>query len=320
MNSMKTKLLYVTFSPNAILILFLTAFSVQGFAQELYVGANAEFHLSNGLAFTTSNTIVQVEDTGVFSIDAGSNWGSNQEFIDGQIKAYGSGITLFPTGDKTVYAPVTMNHSTDASAQYVNEAPSAGSNGMDVDDIAKVEYWNLQGTGIVTLPWNENSDITNLVNNNGGALSAMSIVGLNSGVWDLVSASHTYTVTGDLLNGDVTSDLNIEVVLDGYSEYTFGIDHQTVLAVDDLFLNTGISIVSNPIKSYESDIKFLASGELLDLKVSIFDVNGRLVKSFDRFNVSLGQGSLSKSNLRSGLYFVKFEHEGKQGVKKLLIE
>ncbi len=317
---MKPRLLYLPFYRNVILVIFIAVMSVQGFAQELYIGANAEFHLSNGLVFTTSNSVVQVDDAGLFSIDAGNNWGSGQEYVDGQVKAYGAGVTLFPTGDKGVYAPVNMNHDTDALAKYVNEAPAAGSNGTDVDAVGTVEYWELEGTAIVTLPWNENSDITDLVNDNGGALSAVAIVGLNSGVWDLISASHTYSVTGDLLNGDVTSDIDRTASLDKNSQFTFGIDHQTVLSVDDLFQKTGISIVSNPVKSFESDIRFLASGELLDLKVSIFDVNGRLVKSFDRLDVSLGEGALPKSNLKSGLYFVKFEHEGKQGVKKLLIE
>ena len=320
MKCMKTKLRYLNFFQNTVIVMILILSSTGLHSQELYVGPNAEFHLSNGLGFTTSNTVVQVDDNGLFSIDAGSAWGSDQEFIDGQVKAYGAGNTLFPTGNKGVYAPVEMEHSSDAMAKYVNEAPAAGSNGTDVDAVATVEYWELSGNAVVTLPWNENSDITNLVNNNGGALSSVAIVGLNSGAWDLVSASHTFTVTGDLLNGDVTSDLNIPVNLDGYGQFTFGIDRQVVLSVNDLFLNTGISLLSNPVKSYESDIRFVASSEMLDVKASIYDISGRLVRSYDHVDLSQGEGNLPKSNLKSGLYFVKFEHEGKQGVKKLLIE
>ncbi len=317
---MKSKLLYLSFFRSTIILIVIILSSVEGFSQELYVGPNAEFHLSNGLVFTTSNTAVQVDENGLFSIASGSNWGSDQEFVDGQVKAYGAGLTLFPTGDNGVYAPVQMDHSGDALAEYVNSSPSTGSNGTDVDAVGTVEYWELEGNAVATLPWNENSDITNLVNNNGGALSAVAIVGLDSGVWDLVSASHTFTVTGDLLNGNVTSDLNIPVSLDGYGQFTFGIDHQTVLAVNDLFQRTGISLVSNPVKSGENEIRFMASGELVDLKATIFDINGRMVKSFDQVDTSFGEGRLPKSNLKSGLYFVKFEHEGKQGVKKLLIE
>ncbi|MGI9530842.1 T9SS type A sorting domain-containing protein [Lutimonas sp.] len=317
---MKSKLLSLTFFRTFILSICFMLTSIHGFAQELYVGPNAEFYISNGSVFTTSNTVVQVDDAGVFSVDVGNTWGSNQEYVDGQVKAYGTGITILPTGNNGVYAPVTMDHDTEATALYVNQAPSDGTNGTDVDAVSTVEYWQVTGTGIATLPWNENSDITNLVNNNGGALSAVAIVGLNAGVWDLVSASHTYTVAGDLLNGTVTSDLNVPVNFDGFSEFTFGIDHQTVLSVDDLFIQTGLSLVSNPVRSYESEIRFLSETELIDLKVSIFDINGRMVKTYDQFRASPGEGALPKSNLKTGLYFVKFEHEGKQGVKKLLIE
>lgn len=317
---MKSKLPFLTLFRSLLLLMFFTLTSIQSYAQELYVGSNAEFYLSNLAMFTTSNTVVQVDDAGVFSVDAGNTWGSNQEYVDGRVKVYGTGSSVLPTGNNGVYAPVTMNHDTEATATYVNQTPSDGTNGTDVDAVSTVEYWQLTGTGVATLPWNENSDITNLVNNNGGALSAVAIVGLNAGVWDLVSASHTFTVTGDLLNGTVTSDLNVPVNFDGFSEFTFGIDHQTVLSVDDLFIQTGLSLVSNPVRSYESEIRFLSATELIDLKVSIFDINGRMVKKYDQFRAAPGEGALPKSNLKSGLYFVKFEHEGKQGVKKLLIE
>ena len=317
---MKSKLLCLPFFRITIFALIVVLSSANLYSQELYVGPNSEFYLSNTAVFTTSNTVVQVDDNGFFSVGAGTNWGSAQEFVDGKVKVYGTGTTVLATGNNGVYAPVEMEHSADATAKYINAAPADGSNGTDVDAIGTVEHWEMTGTAVVTLPWNENSDITSLVNDNGGALSAVSIVGLNAGVWDLVSASHTYTVTGDLLNGDVTSDLNIAVVLDGYSQYTFGIDHQIVLSVNDLFRNTGISLLSNPVKSYENEIRFMASDEMLDVKASIYDINGRMVRSYDRVDLSQGQGNLPKSNLKSGLYFIKFEHEGKQGVKKLLIE
>ena len=289
-------------------------------AQDLYVGPNAEFYLAKDLVFTTSNTVVTVDASGTFSMEAGTNWGSAQEFVDGNVSVYGAGETTVPVGDNGVYAPVVMKHSTDVSAQYSNSAPSGGTNGTDVDAVSGVEFWELTGNAVVTLPWNENSDITSLVNDNGGVLSAVSIVGLTGGVWDLISASRSFTVTGDLLNGNVSSDLNDEVNLDRFGQYTFGIDNQVVLSVNDLFLSTGINLLSNPVKAEENHIRFMASGEMVDLKASIYDINGRLLKRFDKIELSVGEGNLPKPNLKSGLYFLKFEHEGKQGVKKLIIE
>ena len=317
---MKLKLPILSIFRNLLLFLFFIGMVQKVSSQELYVGANAELFLSKDAVFTTNNTVVQVDNNGTFSIEAGSNWGSDMEFVAGLVKVIGTGKTNLPTGDNGVYAPVTMDHTGDVTAKYSNSAPSDGTNGTDVDAVSNIEFWELSGNAVVTLPWNENSDITSLVNNNGGALSSVSIVGLNGGVWDLISASRSFMVTGDLINGSVTSDLNNQVNLNGYGQFTFGIDHQIVLSVNDLFRSTGISLLSNPVKAIEENVRFATSGEIVGLKVSIYDINGRLMKRFDKVDLSLGEGNLPKSNLKSGLYFVKFEHEGKQGVKKLIIE
>ncbi|MCA0932566.1 T9SS type A sorting domain-containing protein [Lutimonas saemankumensis] len=289
-------------------------------AQQLYVGSEGLFYLPNNVIFTTSNTIVEVDDNGNFIVGAGSNWGSSLQYVNGKVKALGSGTSVLPVGDNGVYAPVSMEHTTDVTARYFNSAPTSGTNGTDVDAVSDVEYWKLSGTAVVTLPYNENSDITSLVNNNGGSLNSLSIVGIKDGIWNLISDSNTSVVSGDLLNGDVSSDVSVPVVLEGFEEFTFGIDHQIVLAVDDLFDTTGISIRSNPILSGKEAIEFTTSGDLLNLKASIFDINGRLLKHYDQIELFGNQGSLSKSGLGSGLYFLKFEHEGKQGVKKIIIE
>ena len=317
---MKIKLLFLSFFRN-LSVFFFGLLLCQGIAaQELYIGANAEFHLSKDAVFSTNNTVVQVDNTGVFSVESGNNWGSETEFVQGLVKGYGTGITKLPVGDNGVYAPVLMDHTGDVSALYSNQAPSDGTNGTDVDAVSNVEFWELTGNAVITLPWNENSNIASLVNDNGGSLNSVSIVGLNAGVWELVSAAGTNTITGDLLNGSATSDLNNQVDLNGFGQYTFGIDHQIVLAVNDLFLSAGISLLSNPIKAEEENVRFVTSGEIIDLKVSIYDINGRMVKHFNKVDFSLGEGNLPKSNLKSGLYFVKFEHNGKQGVKKIIIE
>lgn len=317
---MKLKIRIPSFFRNSLTFVFFLAVGLEVCSQELFIGSDSEFFLSKDALFTTSNTIVKMDNNATFSIDAGSNWGSATEFVEGLVKAYGTGMTKLPVGDNGVYAPVMMDHEGDATAAYSNSAPTNGTNGTDVDAVAEVEFWNLTGTAVVTLPWNESSDITSLVNNNGGSLSSVSIVGLNGGVWDLISASHSYTVTGDLLEGDVTSDLINKVNLNGYGEYTFGIDHQVVLDVNDLFLSTGINLLSNPVLAEEENVRFTISGEVVDLKATIYDINGRLMRRFDKIDLSSGEGYLPKSNLKSGLYFVKFEHEGKQGVKKLIIE
>jgi len=288
-------------------------------AQELYVGDNAEFYLGEELPFTTSNTIVTLGSTGIFSVEAGSSWGSLSEYVNGKVLAYGTGNTKIPIGNNGVYAAVMANHSGDVDASYFNTTPATGMNGADVDAVSTKEYWELTGNAVITLPWNDNSDITTLVNDNGGKLSAVTIVGYNGGTWDLVSAINTNTVTGDLLNGTVTSDATNEVALGEFKQYTIGIDHQAVLSIDDLFQTNDIRIISNPIENSQKHIQF-TSNNLENLQVILYDFMGRKIKTFKNITVQNGKGELLKPNLQSGIYFLKFEQEGKQGVKKIIIK
>jgi len=288
-------------------------------SQELYVGSGAEFHLKKELDFTTGGTIVTLDALGKFSLEAGSLWGSLQEYVNGQVFAYNTGETKLPVGDNGVYAPVMANHSGNVDATYFNSMPLSGTNGADVDAVADIEYWEMHGNAIVTLPWNDNSDITALVNDNGGKLNSVAIVGYNSGVWNLISASQTNTINGDLLNGEVTSDNTTPVVLDNFAQFTFGIDHQVVLGIDDLFIFNDIRIISNPIETTESTIQFL-SNNLNNLQITLYDTLGRKLEVYSDVTVTNSWGSIKKPNINSGVYFLKFEHEGKQGVKRIIIK
>ncbi len=300
-----------------VLILFTTQI---GFSQELYIGSNAEFFLKNNTDFTTSSTIITVAASGKFSVEAGNTWGSALEYVDGEVTAYGTGETNLPIGDNGVYLPVFAKHTGDVVGSYFNSAPTGGSNGVNVADVSDVEYWELAGNAIITIPWNPASDITSLVNNNGVGVHSVAIVGFETGVWNLVSLSGSNTVNGDLLNGDVTSDVNNEVALNGFSQFTFGIDAQAALAVDDLFLESGINLLSNPIDANEPNIRFTSSNDLHNLEVTLYDIMGRKLRTYSNVSVSNGIGTLHKPNLRSGIYLLRFDHEGKQGVKKIIIE
>lgn len=301
----------------AVFVILLSAESI--FSQELYVGSGTEFYLKKDLSFTTSNTVISVDPAGIFSLEAGSNWGSEFEFVNGDVYAYGSGLTKLPTGNNSFYAPIIAEHVGSIFASYFNAMPSSGSNGTDVTAVSDIEYWELTGNAIITLPWIPSSDITNLVNSNGGKLNSVAIVGLDSGVWNLVSTPQSNTVTGDLLNGTVTSDTFNNVVLDNFSQFTFGIDNQVVLGIDDLFITNDIRIISNPIESTAKDIEFL-SNNVIDLQITLYDFLGRKIKFFENIVVQNGRGKIVKPNLHSGVYLLKFEQDGKQGVKKIIIK
>ncbi len=288
-------------------------------SQELYVGDNVEFYLEKEMPFTTSNTIVTLGPTGIFSVEADTDWGSSSEYVNGKVQAYGDGTTKLPTGNNGVYAPVIANHTGTINATYTNDTPTNGSNGVNVDAVSTKEFWELTGNAVITLPWNSDSNITSLVNDNGGVLSSVSIVGYNSSTWDLVSALNTNTVTGDLLNGTVTSDAANEIVLGDFTQYTFGIDHQVVLSIDDLFQSNDIRIISNPIDNSQKYIQF-TTNNLENLQVTLYDFMGKRIKVFKDITIQSGKGEILKPNIQSGIYFLKFEQEGKQGVKKILVK
>ena len=315
------EILQRTYFIKYVVTVFLFGYCLQPlYSQDLYIGSGAEFFLMDNTDFTTSSTIVDVDNSGVFSVDAGSDWGSSLEFVNGEVTAYGTGETILPVGDNGVYLPVSANHTGTITASYHNTNPTSGTNGLDVEDVSEVEYWKLTGNAIITLPWNEDSDITSLVNDNAVGINSVAIVGLDSGVWDLVSASDTNVVSGDLLNGNVTSDENIEVALNGFGEFTFGIDGQAALAVEDLFLSTGIQLVSNPIEITNSEIQFRSSEDLFELDVDLYDIMGRRIRSYRNVSTDNGLGSLKKPNVKGGIYLLRFDYQGKQGVKKLIIE
>ena len=288
-------------------------------AQSLFVGNGTEFHLKKDLSFTTSNTIVTLDPGGVFSVEAGSLWGSSSEYVNGQVTALGSGLTTLPVGNNGVYAPVIADHTGTIQAAYFNSAPTSGSLGANVNAISDVEYWELTGNAVITLPWNTASNMTDLVNNNGGVLNSITIVGLEAGTWNLVSAPLTNSVTGDLLNGTVTSDAANEVNLSTYSQFTLGIDNEVVLGLDELFLTTGIDIVYNPVGADDA-IQFLSEHNLSDLEAELYDITGKQVRRYQNIVTLNGFGALDRSAIGSGIYFLRFIHQGKQGVKKIILE
>ncbi len=289
-------------------------------AQSLYIGDDSVFYLGNSTGFTTSDNVVEVADNGDFFVESGNTWGDSQEYVNGRLTASGSGTTKLPVGNNGVYAPVFADHSGDVTAEYFKATPAAGSNGQGVDAVGEVEYWELSGNAVITLPWNSDSGMEQLVNDNGGVFNSISIVGLNNGTWDLVSASQTYVLQGDVNEGDVTSDPNQSVDLNGFGQFTFGIDTETVLSVEDELFSSGFSLLSNPVRLGESEIRFSSKQEFNNLEINVFDLSGRLVRSYNNVGTYNGTGQVSKGNLESGLYFVKFEEDGKTGVKKMLVE
>ncbi len=302
-----------------ILFLFVCLCSFPSYGQSLFVGNGTEFHLKKDLPFTTSNTIVTLDPGGIFSVEAGSLWGSSTEYVNGQVSALGTGISTLPVGNNGVYAPVVADHTGNLQAAYFNSSPGSGGLGANVNAVSDVEYWELSGNAVITLPWNAASNMTDLVTNNGGVLNSIAIVGLDGGTWNLVSAPLTNAVTGDLTSGTVTSDASNEVNLSTYSQFTLGIDNEVVLGLDELFITNGIDIVHNPVRSAET-IQFISENNLSELNAELYDITGKQIRTYNNIILLNGFGALDRTSIGGGIYFLKFIHQGKQGVKKIILE
>jgi len=199
--------------------------------------------------------------TGLFSWATGSSWvgASNNAFVDGYARTYGTGSFVFPIGDNNVYRPAAVSAASTTSpataAYYGVSGTSAITsniaggnhpvlpNGGPFPTIAKatniasvdnVEYWDINGATAanITLTWNAASNISTLTNNN---LSSLTILGWDptTSKWVSIPSTlnanqllHTNSITAftgtasDLTSGSITT--NNSVVPDNYTVYTLG--------------------------------------------------------------------------------------------------
>ncbi len=77
------------------------------------------------------------------------------------------------------------------------------------------------------------------------------------------------------------------------------------------FLADDFSIYPNPVSDYVN-VKLLK-----DAKVSIFNINGKLVKSHESF---IGENRIDVSNLSAGVYLMELSSEGKSMTNKIILK
>jgi subtilisin family serine protease len=126
-------------------------------------------------------------------------------------------------------------------------------------------------------------------------------------VASLAAGTYTVKVThkGQLVNGSQAFSL----VLDGMNSSS--------LSVNENFLDSNISIYPNPVnnKVLFLKVKNINAG---DLKVSVFNVSGRLVKQ--RKVNGNREHKIDVSKLKAGIYFVRITSENNSTYKKVIIQ
>ncbi|OAB78878.1 M36 family metallopeptidase [Cochleicola gelatinilyticus] len=95
---------------------------------------------------------------------------------------------------------------------------------------------------------------------------------------------------------------------------TFMLTVDEILGVADIELSTTIRLYPNPTNG---DITLSNKGSQVLVDATIFDVNGRLIKSLDLSNAGV-ETNVSISDLASGMYFMKITSEEGNIVKRII--
>ncbi len=123
--------------------------------------------ISGALTLTTGIINSSSIDTLILSYSATVTGGSNSSYIDGPVSKLGSNAFLFPTGNNSIFSPISMSApgggNDEFTAQYIHSPQSLGT-ALDtgITNLSSSEYWTLQRTSgsdnvSVTLPWNSSS-------------------------------------------------------------------------------------------------------------------------------------------------------------------
>ncbi|MCF2518451.1 T9SS type A sorting domain-containing protein [Dyadobacter sp. CY351] len=157
-------------------------------------------------------------------------------FIDGYVRKKGGDEFIFPVGDNGKLRPfkaaadeITGAYFQSDPGMQSSELPAKGpfstsSRDNDVSAVSKLEFWDIAGKGNtkLTLTWNSDSQIGNLLNNED--LSKLTIVGWKAGKWLRISSSvDNVSISGEtssLATGSITA--NAFLVPDDYSAYALG--------------------------------------------------------------------------------------------------
>lgn len=261
----------------------------------LFLTINTE--VSNSLNFINGDVVTPRNNPSI-SLDFLNNTlfilEDNAKHIDGYTSFFGSDQFSFPIGDDNRLKPLIIpfqNEKLKFSAAYFNEDPNFPStfpNAFDtsnseviLNNVSINEFWDFNGVNEtqVTLTWNQESQISTLVND----LINLRVVGwsLSENKWlDLGNAEFT----GTLNSGTITSSPYIP---DEYEIITFG----ALIGSEGLAIYDGMSPNGDGVNDF-----FVIEGiELFENNLKIYDRLGRLV--FKTKNYQNNWGGVANQNV-----------------------
>lgn len=208
----------------------------------LFINQSASLYNNGVFTFGTGSITKTDRGTGsnegklIFGASATSSGaGATSKFVDGYASRLTTGAFELPTGDGTIYAPVTVNNASltiGVAASYNHATPT---DNMDFDAsitaILPTGYWVIKGDDAkITLIWS--SDIGSVFN----AFADITVAGYNTatGKWEAINCD---TPTGSLSSGTVTTASAI--TLANYAAFTIG---EKGVSCAPVFAGTGSAI------------------------------------------------------------------------------
>ena len=183
----------------------------------------------------------------------------------------------------------------------------------------KVMLTSPEGTTIVLLnqPCDDLDDVNAIFDDKGVAQSCSTFLPpALSGV--IKPQEKLSAFVGESINGNWTLTVEDMFSGDGGSIDSFGLElcYEEILSVKDQVLNQ-FKLYPNPSTGRVGVSLDNNVGQ--DVNVEVFDLNGRILKSFEIKNSS-NQFGFDLSDLSSGVYFVKLISRNASGIKKLILK
>ena len=235
---------------------------------------------------------------------------------------------------------IPMTFSTDTPVNIVNTGPNTVQSTVNISGVPnestledinvnfelthtwladlRVLLTSPDGTNIILLdqPCDDLDDVDVIFDDKGLAQSCSSLPPALSGV--IKPQEKLSAFVGETINGNWTLTVEDMFSGDGGSIDSFGVElcYEETLSIEDRVLNQ-FTLYPNP-SSGRVEVSFDRNlGQ--NVEVQVFDLNGRILKSFEVKNAS-NQFGFDLSNLGSGVYFVKLISQNTNAVKKLILK
>ena len=254
-------------------------------------------------SYNNLDVIYTGSDDGNVSVtfDAGATWQS----IDNDLpNRFVSQIAIHPNDDLTAYVTFSGYASLDYTP-YIYKTIDGGVNWLDI-------------TG--NLPSVPVNDVVISASDN------RLYVATDTAVWFSINEGVSWNIVGDNLPIGIVSDIKIHTPTNTLYAGTFGrsmfnIDLSTIISTSETeYSKSSINVYPNPIQNDFTITLDLENSE--EVTIILTDVQGKVVTQLYKGQILAGRQQISfqVQNVKSGIYLIRIQTNGKHFVEKVLIK